>query len=280
MPRGGGRFGGGGRKLGPDMAWDDEEPAPVLLANKPAATFPEVVFPIPRALDQTELASTTKYLSFRSRARNGPFYAALDPSILTDDNGKVAPRAGFDPFNDQQAYSSKFQKKRRIMPEAAGKIQALQLFPKELWPVIDPKRKNPLWSTVDVAELGGMGARKRKRRLSVEADVRSGGEDADSDEDSDAVVAGRRKQKSERSRRAEKDAKQRQGLDAEDDYPEGEPNADEEGDGEDEPEDSDFEESEDEDNDYNAENYFDAGDDDDMGGDDDDGGGGGGDFFS
>ena len=38
------------------------------------------------------------------------------------------------------------------------------------------------------------------------------------------------------------------------------------GNGEDEPEDSDFEESEDEDNDYNAENYFDAGDDDDMGG--------------
>lgn len=281
MPRGGGR-GGGARKQGPDLAWDDEEPTPIFLANKPAPTFPEIAFPIPRPFSHSELDSIDKYLSFRARARNGPYFAALDPSSLTDDNGKVAPRAGFDPFNDQEAYSSRFQKKKRTVPEVNGNIHALQLFPKELWPVIDPKRKNPLWETLDPAELNGMKTRKRKRRPSATAEVRpeaADGED-DSDADSDAVVSGRRKQKTEQTRKREKDAKQRRGLDAEDDYPEGEPNADEEGEGEDEPEDSEFDESEDEDNDYNAENYFDGGDDDDMGGGDDDDGGGGNEWYS
>lgn len=278
MPRGGGRF-GGGRNQGPDFAWEDEDSAPVLLGNKPAPTFPEIAFPVPRPFSTVELDSVNKYLSFRKRARNGPLYAALDPSILTDETGKVAPRAGFDPFNDQEVYSSRFQRKKRKLPEVVGNIKYLPLFPKELWPTIDPQRTHPLWATVDPAELGTIKTRKRKRRLSADANVPGEAAEDNSDADSDAIVSGKRKQQTERSRRREKDAKQRQGLDAEDDYPEGEANADEDGEPEDEPEDSEFEESEDEDNDYNAENYFDGGDDEDMGGgggDDDDGGGGGG----
>lgn len=273
MPRGGGRFGGGGRNQGPE-GWDDDESTPALLANKPAPTFPEIAFPTPRPFSPDELDSINKYLGFRARARNGPYYAALDPSSLTDDKGKVAPRAGFDPFNDQEVYSSRFQKKKRTIPDVVGNIKSLQMFPKELWSTLDPKKKDPLWDTLDPNDEAQGKTRKRKRRLSTAAEAAGENAEEDSDADSDAVVSGRRKQKTEQTRRAEKEAKQRRGLDAEDDYPEGEANADDDAEGEEEPQDSEFEESEDEDNDYNAENYFDAGDDDDMGGDDDDGGGG------
>jgi DNA-directed RNA polymerase III subunit RPC7 len=274
MPRGGGRPGGGGRNQGPE-SWDDDDQAPVLLANRPAPTFPEIVFPTPRPFSTDELESINKYLSFRSRARNGPFCAALDPSSLTDDKGKIAPRAGFDPFNDQEVFSSNFQKKKRTIPEVVGTVNSLKMFPKELWSIIDPKKTDPWWSTLDPAELAQAKSRKRKRRPSTAVDGTGENAGDDSDADSDAIVSGRRKHKTEQTRRGEKDAKQRRGLDAEDDYPDGDANAEDDAEGEEEPQDSEFDESEDEDNDYNAENYFDAGDDDDMGGGDDDDGGGG-----
>jgi DNA-directed RNA polymerase III subunit RPC7 len=280
MPRGGGRAGGGRKQQGPE-GWDDEELSPVLLANRPAPTFPEIVFPTPRPFSPTEISSIDKYLSFRSRARNGPFFATLDPSSLTDDNGKVAPRAGFDPFNDQEAFASKYKKTKRTIPELVGNVRPVRMFPRELWADLDPKRTDPIWQSKEAADLGVNKTRKRKRRLSVGAEVQAEGAEGEvSDADSDAIVSGRRKRTTEQTRRGERDARQRRGLDAEDDYPEGEQNADDDREGEDEPEDSEFEESEGEDNDYNAENYFDAGDDDDIGGGDDDDGGGGNEWYS
>jgi DNA-directed RNA polymerase III subunit RPC7 len=278
MPRGG-RYGGGGKK-GPE-APEVEDDGPVsITASKPAPTFPELKLPVPKPLVESELDAVSKFLSFRNRARNGPFYAVLDPSEQTDETGKVAPRAGFDPFNDQDVYSSRFQKKRRTVPDVTSQSFALHLFPKELWSVLDPRRKNIAWSSIDPNEVGAPKTRKRKRRASITVDGQpENAEQAavnESDEDSDAIQSGRKKHDAEKSRRGERDAKQRRGLDAEDDYPEGDKDGDEDGEGDEEPQDSEFDESEDDDNDYNAENYFDAGDDDDMGGDDDDGGGGGG----
>ena len=272
MPRGG-RFGGGKKQQGPE-AYDDEEPVITPNSHKPKPTFPEVHFPTPKPLNHSELASVNRFLEFRNRTRRGAFFATLDPSSLTDENGKVAPRAGFDPFNDQDAYSSRFQKKKRTVPDVGSHDFDLQLFPKELWTVLDPKRKNPLWKTTDPAEFGDVKPRKRKRRFSateVEARPGDAAEPEDSGEDSDAIVTGRRKATAAKSRKGEPASKQRRGLDAEDDYPEGDRgDAEEDVEGDDEPQDSEFEDSEDEDNDYNAEQYFDDGDDDGM---DEDGGG-------
>ena len=61
------------------------------------------------------------YLSFRTRVRNGPYYAILDPSSVADEKtGKTLKRAGFDPFTDQERYSLKFEKKRRSVPDLKG----------------------------------------------------------------------------------------------------------------------------------------------------------------
>lgn len=278
MPRGGGRFGGGGRNQGPEH-WEDEDGAPIVTGVKPAPTFPEIHLPIPRPLDHTEVAAVNRFLRYRGRTRNGTFFANLEPSSLTDDKGRVAPRAGFDPFNDQEAYASRFQKKKRSVPDVTSHKFALQLFPRELWSVIDPERKHPIWATIPAEELEQVRARKRKRRTSAtgeNADENEG--QAASDEDSDVPATDRRTQKMAKSRKGDADSKQRRGLDAEDDYPEDNRDVDDDGDGEDEPQDSEFEESEDEENDYNAEGYFSGGEDADM---DDDGGGdaGGGDYY-
>jgi DNA-directed RNA polymerase III subunit RPC7 len=280
MPRANFRPGGGGRKQNGPETWDDEEPALLPLTNAPAPTFPELSFPTPRPFSPGERDGIDKYLSFRRRAREGPFHATLDPASLTDEIGRVAPRKGFDPFNDQEVWAARYAKRKRTVPDVvAGRLGPLRLFPKELWAIMDPRRSDPIWETPEAAELGKPKTRKRKRRLS--ANEAGGGDEGEvSDADSDAVVSGRRKRTTEQTRRGEKDAKQRRGLDAEDDYPEGEPNAEDDGEAEDEPQDSEFDESEDEDNDYNAENYFDAGDDDDMGGGGDDDDGGGGEWYS
>ncbi|KPI40190.1 uncharacterized protein AB675_11495 [Cyphellophora attinorum] len=272
MPRGGGR--GGGRKQGNEPeAYDDEEPTPIAGTTiKPAPTFPPLYQPIPKPLSTIEVASVNAYLNFRTRSRRGPFFATLDPSSLTDENGKVRPRAGFDPFNDQERYTSRFQKKKRTVPDVAGQEFALQMFPKELWLSLDPKRTHPLWKTVDPAEFEMVKSRKRRRRLSDTGGPRDGTPAVEnSGDESDGVVTGRRKLNAAKSRKGEPASKQRRGLDAEDDFPEDSREADDDADVDMEAQDSEFSESEDDDNDYNAEQYFDDGDDDGM---EDDGGGG------
>ena len=196
-------------------------------------------------------------------------YSVLDPSNFTDGKGKVDKRAGFDPFNNPETYNSKLQQKKRTIPDLTGYTPALQLFPKELWHTIDPKRKHELWKTVD-GPLAGAKSKKRKRPVatSAEPDQAKNEAEQNSDDDSDVVVTGRRKQNAAKSRRADPTStpvKQKTGLDAEDDYPDADADNDEEGDVEDAPQDSEFEDSEDDGDDYNAEQYFDAGDDDDIG---------------
>ena len=196
-------------------------------------------------------------------------YSVLDPSNFTDEKGKVDKRAGFDPFNNQETYTTKLQHKKRTIPDLTGYTPALQFFPKELWHTVDPKRKHELWKTVD-GPLVGAKSKKRKRPIppSTEPGQAKNEDEQNSDEDSDVVVIGRRKHNAAKSRRADpttKPVKQKTGLDAEDDYPDADPDNEEDGDAEDVPQDSEFEDSEDDGDDYNAEQYFDAGDDDDMG---------------
>jgi hypothetical protein len=53
--------------------------------------------------------------------RNGPYFATLDPSSVADaTTGRTLKRAGFDPFTDQETYSSKNHKKKRAVPDLKG----------------------------------------------------------------------------------------------------------------------------------------------------------------
>lgn len=263
----GGRGRGGGSRKGPDLSYDDSQPAP--QTNKPAPTFPRVDFPTPKPLEDFELDTINAYLSYRKIIRNSRFYSLLDPSSLTDDKGKVDKRAGFDPFNDQETYSSKSQPKKRTLPDFSSQPAALQLFPKELWSTLDPKRKHPLWKTLE-GPLSGERVRKRKRPIAADVGPSQlpNQDDHNTDDDSDVILTGRRKHNAARTRKTDpttKAAKQKEGLDAEDDYPDGDGNEDEDAEEEDGLRDSEFEDSEDDVNDYNAEAYFDGGDDEDIG---------------
>lgn len=296
---------GGGRKQGPDLSWKDddiEDPNEHLTrAVSPPSNIPGPTFPprnnirTPRPLDAGEKRAVAAQLRFRARCREGPLFTVLDKTMLQGADGKVNKRAGFDPFEGQERFSTQHIKKRRTEPDLGPSGRGdygytLRLFPQELWGLLDPKQRLPDWKgltedSVAVASLGKKASRKkRKKGLDFEKQDRdmlvndADKDQADTDDDEDPIrgAAERKRQKKEQSRRDDPTTRsmgQRKGLDAEDEF-EADPaeNPDDE-EADDEPEDSEFEEDEDEDNDYNAEQYFDAGDDEDYeGGGDADGG--------
>lgn len=162
----------------------------------------------------------------------------------------------------------------------------MKFFPKELWSNLDPKRQNPAWETLgpllpDPPGVNTAVKGKRKAEAMTTQNMRGKrrhvGIDSDDEEDDTAFAPGHRKKPQKREKDLLPDAGQRKGLEAEDDYgPDAEQANDEDQDGEEEVvDDSAFEESDDgAGDDYNAENYFDAGDEDDFddGGAEDDGG--------
>jgi len=158
----------------------------------------------------------------------------------------------------------------------------LKFFPKELWPTLDPKRQNPAWTTLGplLPDPPGVNtAAKGKRKADAISTQNARGKrrhvaTSSDEEDEDILIAPTRPKKApKRNKDLPADAGQRKGLEAEDDYGQDAEQAnDDDQDGEEVVEDSAFEESDDgAGDDYNAENYFDAGEDDDV---DDDGGGG------
>ncbi|KAK5271568.1 DNA-directed RNA polymerase III subunit C31 [Exophiala xenobiotica] len=242
------RGGRGGGKRGPDLSWDDEESLDTpSVSNKPQETFPTryraeanrrlqkpIDIPVPRPISSDEALALKSHRDFRKRVRNGPYYSVLDPSSVADEKtGKVLKRAGFDPFNDQEKYTAKYHKKKRAVPDLTGRDYALRYFPHELWPMLDPRRKNPLWKTTDIdfdTETNAPRKNlKRKRAIIVddaedddEARANDEGNDTDA---SDPLLSGTR-----RSRNSTKAAKRRRedpttkktgekrGLDAEDEF--------------------------------------------------------------
>lgn len=298
----------GPRKTGPDLSWADEDlddpndrlnRAVSPPSNVPGPTFPprthKHVIRTPKTLSASEQRAVEAQLRFRQRCREGPLFTVLDKnSLLVDGVNKKseeARRRGFDPFEDQERYSTRHVKKARTEPDLSAKGRGdygytLSMFPEELWGVLDPGMKLPDWNNLDQASaayagvpgrrMGGVKEKKkRKKALSYEkqdteqvlqGDDRTVGED-ESDEDEDPVQTGNRRKK-QRTAKDRRTLGEKRGLDAEDDV-DADPNPEdaEEEAGEDEPEDSEFSEDSDQ-NDYDAEQYFDAGEDDDDGGDD------------
>ncbi|KIW26981.1 uncharacterized protein PV07_06763 [Cladophialophora immunda] len=142
--RGRGR-GGGGRKgpLPPELDFDDDDDISLSPTEKtPQALFPDIELPVPRPPTSRELAAVSRYLSFRTRARNGPYYATLDPSSIADEKtGKTLKRAGFDPFNDQEKYTAKYHKKKRSLPDLGSGGRDYGTFPDRSTPRNFPPRR-------------------------------------------------------------------------------------------------------------------------------------------
>ncbi|KAJ9612081.1 DNA-directed RNA polymerase III subunit C31 [Cladophialophora chaetospira] len=245
MSRGGrgGSRGGGRRNQGApeieDFTDDDLSPR----QKKPQPLFPDINLPVPRPPSARELSAVKYHLRFRKRTRNGPYFATLDPSSVADERtGKTLKRAGFDPFNDQETYSSKNHKKKRDVPDlkGAGREYALKFFPRELWPLLDPKGKNPL-SHAPTPEADPSTSKhkslKRKRDPAVptlsdddtpmkDADAAEDEEEAAHTDSSDALIpSGRRARtiskaakKKRRGRDRTNGSREKRGLDAEDDF--------------------------------------------------------------
>lgn len=298
----------GPKKTGPDLSWADEgiedpndrdnrDVSPP--SNVPGPTFPprdhKNIIRTPKPLSATEKRAVSAQLKFRQRCREGPLFTVLDKNSLLVDGvsrkSTEAKRRGFDPFEQQDRFSTRHLKKARTEPDLgpAGRGDygyTLAMFPEELWGVLDPDQKLPDWKLVNehsVAYAGLPGRRKavserkkRKKALAydkIDSQVElPNGETAEQQDDEDEdPIAGNRKKRKTKDKLGRQDAEKR-GLDAEDDV-DAEANADENDDeaAEDEPEDSDFSEDSDQ-NDYDAEQYFDNGDDDD-GADEEYGGG-------
>lgn len=274
----------GPKKQGPDLSWADDElddPDRQTRDVSPPSNVPGPLFPsrtykhrirTPKPLTNSEKAAVSAQLSFRTRCREGPLFTVYDQSLRLVDYGKNVKREevkkrAFNPFEDQDRWSSRHVKKRRTEPdlEARGSYGwHLNMFPEELWGVLDPAQKMPNWENVAedstaMASLGRAKTKKKKRRAS---DLDPLAEAVGGDEDSDEDILDRSRRK-----KRKKEAKalgERSGMEAEDDLEREQDEDDEDGeDGEADAEDSELEEdSDDENDDYNAENYFDAGDDD------------------
>ncbi|OAL37824.1 hypothetical protein AYO20_03001 [Fonsecaea nubica] len=252
--RGRGR-GGGGRKgpLPPELDFDDDDDISLApTEKKPQALFPvpqtvltgalskllqDIDLPVPRPPTSRELAAVSRYLSFRTRTRNGPYFATLDPSSIADEKtGTTLKRAGFDPFNDQDKYTAKYHKKKRTLPDlkGSGREYALKYFPQELWPLLDPEKKSPLWLSADIDVTTNTPNRKslkRKREVLVleddeegeDASAKIADEEGNDTDDSDPLLSGSRRARTAKAakkkrRRRETESREKRGLDAEDDF--------------------------------------------------------------
>jgi len=276
----------GAKKQGPDLSWADEDlEDPNDRQNRavsPPSNVPGPLFPpriqrhvirTPKPLSASEKRAVDAQLRFRQRCREGPLFTVLDRNSLLVDGVKrkseEAKRRGFDPFEQQERYSTRHVKKARTEPDLGANGRGdygytLNMFPEELWGVLDPHQRLPDWQHVkeDSVAYASLGKRpvkkKRKKGLDYERMDREqamrGDEEVDGEESEDEDAVKGRKRRKENTQ-----AGQKQGIEAEDDI-ELEPPVDEEEEAADEePEDSEFSEDEDEMNDYQAEQYFDDG---------------------
>ncbi|KAL9112864.1 MAG: hypothetical protein Q9227_002941 [Pyrenula ochraceoflavens] len=147
--------------LDADLESDEDLKAKV---QRPTPLFPEAVIPNPDPFTDTEKGEIARYERFRALLRDGPYYTALDPSILTDENGKANPRAGVDPFESMITYSKKrYVKPTRTLPDLSKRTYSLQFFPRELWSTLDPKRKSAEWQKVKSSTHSAKKPGRRKR---------------------------------------------------------------------------------------------------------------------
>ncbi|KAF2687496.1 hypothetical protein K458DRAFT_429396 [Lentithecium fluviatile CBS 122367] len=134
----GGRGGGFGRGMlaGQEVSWDLTG-IEQHLERRPAERFP-LAKPVQAGPPSAhETAMVQHYLAVRDRIHDGPFYTILNDGMKNGLKRKAndpAPTDAslFDPFTDNQTYSSKYLKKRRRIPKLDMRPYAVEFFPDEL----------------------------------------------------------------------------------------------------------------------------------------------------
>lgn len=261
--RGGGRGGRGGGRGGKSngLPWDFD---PSSIIDKPQDTYPKTYHP-PLAsrypLSYSERRSVAYFVRFRRDFHNDPLYThrhlAPDSVGASSDFGHpvakaygqqqlnerygVKSKANVDPFLAVPMYTHQFVSETRTVPDIRGRSFNHDLFPEELWVVLDGKDGT-------YTNIGGKKGTKRKSM--------AGGAGDDPFEEEDEF--GRRKRPETDEERRRRIAEAATGKENEDDLADEE--ADEE-EGDASQEDDDFEDDEDG-GDYDAEQYFDGGEDD------------------
>ncbi|KAF5017558.1 hypothetical protein F66182_10494 [Fusarium sp. NRRL 66182] len=166
--RGGGRGGrGGGRGGRPNVPWDtgDEPDA------RPSELFPPYLVPTPRELAANEKSAVQHLLLLRHQIHASPLYtskrtALHDPTAPRKNYGQaqknarygMKSKASIDPFTAVPTYSHKFVREERALPDWSNRPVCRELFPSELYEIIDAKASND-------AGLSG-GYKRRKLELS------------------------------------------------------------------------------------------------------------------
>ncbi|KAL1995172.1 hypothetical protein VTN49DRAFT_1359 [Thermomyces lanuginosus] len=231
MSRAGGRA---GRKPAPGSEFSFWKAGPGEAPdNAPTPLFPDYDIPQADKLSPKEQDQVDRYRALRERFHEGPYYAVLSAATIAADNDSHE-RAQFDPFHGMPSYSSRYRKRKRTVPKLSGRDYVLSFFPRQLWRVVQP-------------------GFKPDSTMPMDGPVRIPG-----------LVHGFEEEEEEEDRLA----KRRRGVDDEEEDEERPRDDDDEERGEEEEEDDqlrddDFSEDDDEMvGDYNAEQYFDAGDDD------------------
>ncbi|KAF2274120.1 uncharacterized protein EI97DRAFT_402958 [Westerdykella ornata] len=257
-PRGGGRGGSRAGRAGGafnpsrgltiggvEVGWDLTG---LKIEKGPVERFPAK--PPPQAPPPTEgeRATIRHYLAVRERIHDGPFYTILNDGMKSGKkrrHNEAPPSATalFNPFTDNQTYTSKYTKVRRRIPKLDTRPYVTELFPPELQSLLE----GPTTNGAD----GDANQNKKRKTLQVARSAT-----AASKIDSYMAMQGQRL----------RDLEERGGEDVDEDYDEEDEEGNEKPEAVDEEDSwsavsSDSEESGD---DYNAERYFDNGDDDDI----------------
>ncbi|KAJ9621327.1 DNA-directed RNA polymerase III subunit C31 [Taxawa tesnikishii (nom. ined.)] len=224
MSRGGrGAFGGGGKndmgKMGGTaLPWDYDPELEGKLSTAPTGNYPHskpMQPPIAEPPSEEERRIVFHYRELRAKLRNGPFYTVLGANVRV---------------NNQPTYTQRYKRKKNTLPDLSTRKFVKDLFPKELWSIVDPADKSHVRKTLTLSK------RSRIERLLAEGDA----------DDEDAPI--------------NPDEDEKDDADEEADV-----NNDEERENVEDPDQFD-EDDEDENDDYNAEQYFENGDDDEFGG--------------
>ncbi|KAN0075604.1 DNA-directed RNA polymerase III subunit Rpc31 domain containing protein [Elaphomyces granulatus] len=234
-----GAFGRKGKKFpGADLGYDHEPSGEG--DNEPTPLFPEYSVPCVRPLSSREESEVDRYRQLRENFHESSFFTVLDAAGILAKN---------DPFHGMPSYAEKYQKKRRTIPRLEGRPYVLKFFPRDLWQTVQPNYKPD-------GIFGGLESFKRHG-------LKRGFEDEEEEDEDDAAKRRKSDDDEESSRKGDRE----EGDDLDEDEEQDEQLVDD-----------DFSEDDDEmGGDYNAEQYFDAGDDDVDGDAFGDGGGGGGD---
>ncbi|KAF2111736.1 DNA-directed RNA polymerase III, subunit Rpc31 [Lophiotrema nucula] len=242
--RGGARGGGftaarpGTVKIaGVELQWDLSG---LEIEKAPAERFPKRDPPMAPKPTPDEEAIVQHYLTVRDRIHEGPFYTVLNDGMTSGLKRKAnepAPTEAqmFNPFTDNQTYSSKYLKVRRRIPKLDTRPYVTELFPEELRSLLENK--------ADADHPN-----KKRKLLSVaKGDIKT---------KIDRIFDDAEARLGEQNDEEEEEAEEAEEENEEDDKP-------------DQVEEDDnwsavSSDSEESDDDYNAEQYFDNGEDDDI----------------